>query len=121
MIAIVEALHAGLLNRKNILRNVLAGLVVAFMALPMSMAFAIASGAKPEAGIYTSIVAVIVVSLFGGSRVQITGPTSAFIGLLVSIVSAHGIGGLQIAVIMAGIFMVLLGLLKCGKMIKFIP
>lgn len=121
MIAIVEALHAGLLNRKNILRNVLAGLVVAFMALPMSMAFAIASGAKPEAGIYTSIVAVIVVSLFGGSRVQITGPTSAFIGLLISIVSAHGIGGLQIAVIMAGIFMVLLGLLKCGKMIKFIP
>ena len=121
MIAIVEAAHAGLLKSTNIMRNVLAGIVVAVIALPLSMAFAIASGAKPEAGIYTSIVAVIIVSLFGGSRVQITGPTSAFVGVLIGVVSKYGLSGLQIATIMAGGIMLLLGFFKCGQMIKFIP
>lgn len=121
MIAIVEAAHAGLLKSANVMRNVLAGIVVAVIALPLSMAFAIASGAKPEAGIYTSIVAVIIVSLFGGSRVQITGPTSAFVGVLIGVVSKYGLSGLQIATIMAGGIMLLLGFFKCGQMIKFIP
>jgi SulP family sulfate permease len=121
MIAIVEAVRAGLIRRGNIWRNVVAGVVVAILTLPLSMAFAIASGAKPEAGIYTSIVAVIVVSLFGGSRVQITGPTSAFVGVLLGVSSRYGLDGLQIATIMAGIIMLLLGVFKCGQIIKFIP
>ncbi|MDR1891260.1 MAG: STAS domain-containing protein [Puniceicoccales bacterium] len=121
MIAIIEAIRAGLFRKDNILRNVIAGIVVAIITLPLSMAFAIASGAKPEAGIYTSIVAVTVVSLFGGSRVQITGPTSAFVGVLLGVSSRYGPEGLQIATIMAGIMILLLGVFKCGQMIKFIP
>ncbi|MDR3144105.1 MAG: STAS domain-containing protein [Puniceicoccales bacterium] len=121
MIAVVEAARAGLFRRGNIYGNVLAGIVVAVIALPLSMAFAIASGAKPEAGLYTTIVAAAVVSLFGGSRVQISGPTSAFVGILVGVSSTFGLEGLQIATIMAGIIMLLMGIFKCGRLIKFIP
>ncbi|MDR2778932.1 MAG: STAS domain-containing protein [Puniceicoccales bacterium] len=121
MIAIIEAMRAGLFRKDNILRNVIAGTIVAVITLPLSMAFAIASGAKPEAGIYTSIVAVVIVSLFGGSRVQITGPTSAFVGVLLGVSSKYGPEGLQIATVMAGVMMLLLGICKCGQMIKFIP
>ncbi|MDR2629100.1 MAG: STAS domain-containing protein [Puniceicoccales bacterium] len=121
MIAIIEAMRAGLFRKDNILRNVIAGMVVAVITLPLSMAFAIASGAKPEAGIYTSVVAVVIVSLFGGSRVQITGPTSAFVGVLLGVSSRYGLEGLQIATIMAGIMILLLGIFKCGQIIKFIP
>jgi SulP family sulfate permease len=110
-----------LFHRDNVYRNVVAGIVVAVITLPLSMAFAIASGAKPEAGIYTSIVAVIIVSLFGGSRVQITGPTSAFVGILLGVSSKYGLGGLQIATIMAGMIMLAMGIFKCGRMIRFIP
>ncbi|MDR2432663.1 MAG: STAS domain-containing protein [Puniceicoccales bacterium] len=121
MIAVIEAIRVGLFRKNNILKNIVAGIVIAIITLPLSMAFAIASGAKPEAGIYTSIVAVIVVSLFGGSRVQISGPTSAFVGVLLSISSKYGPEGLQIATIMAGIIILLLGIFKCGQIIKFIP
>ncbi|MDR1433392.1 MAG: STAS domain-containing protein [Puniceicoccales bacterium] len=121
MIAVVEAMRAGLFRRDNVLRNVVAGVVVAIIGLPLAMAFAIASGAKPEAGIYTSIVAGAAVSLFGGSRVQISGPTSAFIGVLVGVSSVYGLEGLQVATIMAGIMMFSFGVFKCGRMIKFIP
>ncbi|MDR1595795.1 MAG: STAS domain-containing protein [Puniceicoccales bacterium] len=121
MIAIIEAVHAGLLRKGNIWNNVVAGTVAAIIGLPLAMAFAIASGAKPEAGIYTSIVAGAMVSLFGGSRVQISGPTSAFIGVLVGVSSTYGLEGLQVATIMAGIMMLSFGILKCGRMIKFIP
>src|SRR5690606_21342382 len=121
MIALLEAGRAGLLGRKHWLNNLLAGLVVGVVALPLAMAFAIASGVKPEQGLYTAIVAGLAVSLFGGSRVQIAGPTGAFIVILSGIVAEHGIDGLQIATLMAGIILLLLGLARMGAVIKFIP
>ncbi len=121
MIAFLEAKQAGLLRQKNWLKNLVAGLIVSVIALPLGMAFAIASGAKPEQGIYTSIIAGALVSIFGGSRFQIAGPTGAFIVLLLGISNAHGLEGLQIATIMAGLILVGLGLAKFGGVIKFIP
>src|SRR3954465_7597543 len=112
MIAFLEARRAGLLRREHWVRNIVAGVIVGVVALPLAMAFAIASGAKPEQGIYTSIVAGILVSLFGGSRVQIAGPTGAFIVILAAITERHGIDGLQIATAMAGVMLVLMGLTK---------
>ena len=98
-----------------------AGLTVAIVALPLSMAFAIASGVKPEQGIYTAIVGGLLVSLFGGSRVQIAGPTGAFIVILAGVTARYGIDGLQIATFMAGVILLLLGLSRLGAIIKFIP
>ncbi|HUH60856.1 MAG TPA: sulfate permease [Candidimonas sp.] len=121
MFAIVDAYRAGLLRRANWLPNIIAGLIVGVVALPLAMAFAIASGVKPEQGIYTAIIAGIIVSLFGGSRVQIAGPTGAFIVILAAIVAEHGIGGLQIATFMAGIILFFFGVAKLGAVIKFIP
>jgi len=121
MFAVWEAKKEGLLNKKNWLRNLTSGVIVGVVALPLGMAFAIASGAKPEQGIYTSIVAAIFVSLFGGSRVQIAGPTGAFIVVLATITAQYGFVGLQIATIMAGIILLFLGLAKMGSVIKFIP
>lgn len=121
MIAIVEAYKAGLLKREFWVRNILAGVVVGLVALPLAMAFAIASGVKPEQGLYTAIVAAIVVSLFGGSRVQIAGPTGAFIVILAGITATYGFDGLQIATLMAGLIMLLLGATGLGTVIKFIP
>lgn len=121
MFAVWEAKKEGLLNKKNWLRNLISGVIVGVVALPLGMAFAIASGAKPEQGIYTSIVAAIFVSLFGGSRVQIAGPTGAFIVVLATITAQYGFVGLQIATIMAGIILLFLGLAKMGSVIKFIP
>lgn len=121
MIAIREAWQAGLLQARHWPRNVVSGLVVGLVALPLAMAFAIASGAKPEQGLYTAIIAGIAVSLFGGSRVQIAGPTGAFIVILAGIVQHHGIEGLQIATLMAGVLLVIFGLLRLGAVIKFIP
>src|SRR3546814_8911420 len=85
------------------------------------MAFAIASGVKPEQGLYTAIVAGVAVSLLGGSRVQIAGPTGAFIVILAGIVAQHGVDGLQIATLMAGIILLLFGLARMGAVIRFIP
>ncbi|WP_413283248.1 SulP family inorganic anion transporter [Vibrio sp. MA40-2] len=121
MIAVKEAYKAGLLSKNNWLKNVLSGVIVGVVALPLAMAFAIASGAKPEQGIYTSIIAGIAVSLFGGSRVQIAGPTGAFIVILAGITAEHGVIGLQIATLMAGIILFIFGLTKLGSIIKFIP
>lgn len=121
MFAIVDAYRAGLLGRAHWLPNIIAGLIVGVVALPLAMAFAIASGVKPEQGIYTAIIAGIVVSLFGGSRVQIAGPTGAFIVILAAIVAEHGIGGLQIATFMAGIILFCFGVARLGAVIKFIP
>jgi len=120
-IAILEARRAGLLSRSHWLRNIVAGVVVGVVALPLAMAFAIASGAKPEQGLYTAIVASVVVSLFGGSRVQIAGPTGAFVVILASITARYGIDGLQIATLLAGAILLLLGLARLGAIIKFIP
>lgn len=121
MIALLEAGRAGLLGRRHWLNNVLAGLVVGVVALPLAMAFAIASGVKPEQGLYTAIVAGLAVSVLGGSRVQIAGPTGAFIVILSSVVAQHGVAGLQIATLMAGVILLLLGLLRLGAVIRFIP
>ena len=121
MIALWEAKTAGLLGKKNWLSNLIAGIIVGVVALPLAMAFAIASGVKPEQGIYTAIIAGFCVSVFGGSRVQIAGPTGAFIVLLSGITATYGLDGLQIATIMAGIILICLGIAKFGGVIKFIP
>src|SRR6202795_4317866 len=103
MLAVVEAYRAGLLKFKNWWPNLIAGLIVGVVALPLAMAFAIASGVKPEQGIYTAIIAALFVGIFGGSRVQIAGPTGAFIVILAHITAQHGVLGLQIATLLAGL------------------
>ena len=121
MIAIFEAKRAGLLSRSHWLNNILAGVIVGVVALPLAMAFAIASGAKPEQGLYTAIVAGGLASLFGGSRLQISGPTGAFIVILAGITAKYGIEGLQVATLMAGVMLMLMGLTRLGGVIKYIP
>ncbi|MEW5942295.1 MAG: sulfate permease [Pseudomonadota bacterium] len=121
MIAILEAKRAGLLAKSHWLNNALAGIIVGVVALPLAMAFAIASGAKPEQGLYTAIVAGTLTSLFGGSRFQIAGPTGAFIVILSGITAKYGIQGLQLATLMAGVMLLLMGLARLGRVIKYIP
>lgn len=121
MIALLEAYRAGLFQRHKWLPNIVSGVIVGVVALPLAMAFAIASGVKPEQGIYTAIVAGFLVSAFGGSRVQIAGPTGAFIVLLAGITAKYGIDGLQIATFMAGLILFFFGLVRFGAIIKFIP
>lgn len=121
MIAIFEARNAGLLARKYWPANLVAGVIVGIVALPLAMAFAIASGAKPEQGLYTAMVAGLAVSLFGGSRLQIAGPTGAFIVILSGITAQYGIEGLQIATLMAGVMLLLMGLARLGGVIRYIP
>jgi len=121
VIALAEAYRAGLLGRSHWAGNLASGVVVGVVALPLALAFAIASGAKPEQGLYTAIVAGLVISVCGGSRVQIGGPTGAFIVLLSGITATHGIAGLQVATLMAGVILVLLGVARFGAVIKFIP
>ena len=101
--------------------NVLAGLTVGVIALPLSMALAIATGVPPQHGLYTAIVAGIVISLTGGSQVNITGPTAAFVVVLLPIVQQYGLGGLLIAGMMAGVILVLLGLARMGAFIRVVP
>jgi sulfate permease, SulP family len=121
MIALLQARADGLWARGHIRNNLLAGVVVGVVALPLAMAFAIASGARPEQGLYTAIVAGLVTSLFGGTRVQISGPTGAFVAVLAIITAQHGIAGLQIATLMAGVILVAFGAARLGAVIKFIP
>jgi sulfate permease, SulP family len=121
MIALLEAQRAGLLSRHHWPRNLLAGLIVGVVALPLAMAFAIASGVRPEQGIYTAIIAGGLAALLGGSRLQITGPTGAFVAILAGITAKYGIEGLQIATLMAGVMLLLMGVAKLGGVIKFIP
>ena len=121
MIALIESNKAGLFKPQYWAGNIMSGIIVGFVSLPLSMAFAIAIGATPEQGLYTAIVAGIVVGLFGGTRMQVAGPTGAFIVLLSDIVHQHGMGGLQIATIMAGLILLFMGFTKMGHVIKFIP
>ncbi len=121
MIALLEAHRAQLFRRGSIGNNVVAGVIVGIVAMPLAMAFAIASGASPAQGLYTAIVAGLATSLFGGTRVQISGPTGAFIAVLAGITAAHGIGGLQIATLMAGFILLAMGIAQLGAVIKFIP
>jgi SulP family sulfate permease len=121
MIALTEAHRAGLFSRPHWLPNIVAGIVVGVVALPLAMAFAIASGARPEQGIYTAIIGGALISIFGGSRVQIAGPTGAFIAILAGITAKFGMAGLQVATLMAGAMLVLMGVARMGGVIRFIP
>src|SRR3954470_12731671 len=121
MIALLEAQRAGLLGRAHFARNLVAGVVVGIVAMPLAMAFAIASGATPAQGLYTAIVAGLATSLLGGTRVQISGPTGAFIAVLAGITAQYGIAGLQAATIMAGFILLIMGIARLGSVIKFIP
>lgn len=107
--------------REQIRADVISGVIVGIVALPLAIAFAIASGVPPDKGLITAIVAGFAISAFGGSRVQIGGPTGAFIVIVYSIVQQHGIEGLVIATFMAGILLVLMGLMRAGKLLKYFP
>jgi SulP family sulfate permease len=106
---------------KDLRSDLLAGMVVGIVALPLSMALSIAVGAPPERGLYTAMIAGFVTALTGGSRFQVTGPTAAFIVILAPIVAQHGLGGLLVAGFLAGAIMVAMGMLRLGRLIEFIP
>ena len=109
------------LTKKSILDDVIAGVIVAIIALPLSVALAIASGVTPEKGLITAIFGGFIIAFLGGSRVQIGGPTGAFVIIIFGIIADHGIEGLTIATVLAGIFMVFFGLMRFGSVIKYIP
>lgn len=108
-------------SREQFFKDVTAGIIVAIIALPLSIALAISSGVSPEKGLHTAIIAGFLISMLGGSRVQIGGPTGAFMVIVYGIVTEFGVNGLILATIMAGIIMIAMGLLKLGSIIKFIP
>jgi SulP family sulfate permease len=108
-------------NRQTLMADVMAGIIVGIVALPLAIAFGIASGVSPEKGIITAIVAGLAISIFGGSKVQIGGPTGAFIVIVYGIIQQYGIQGLTIATLMAGVFLIMLGVLRLGTIIKYIP
>lgn len=108
-------------NAKSFLSDVIAGIIVAIIALPLSIALALASGVGPAQGLYTAIVAGFLISFFGGSRVQIAGPTAAFATIVAGIVATKGMDGLIVATVMAGILLVIMGICRFGSLIKFIP
>jgi SulP family sulfate permease len=106
---------------KQFSADLTAGIVVGIVALPLAIAFAIASGVSPEKGLFTAIIAGFIISAFGGSRVQIGGPTGAFIVIVYGIVQKYGVDGLTVATLIAGVMLVLMGVLRMGSVIKFIP
>jgi sulfate permease, SulP family len=108
-------------NRQQFSKDLMAGLIVGIVALPLAIAFAIASGVSPEKGLYTAVIAGFIISALGGSRVQIGGPTGAFIVIVYGIVQQYGVVGLTIATFLAGIMLILMGFAKLGSVIKFIP
>ena len=108
-------------SKENFMADLMAGIIVGIVALPLAIAFGIASGVSPEKGIITAIVAGFIISFFGGSKVQIGGPTGAFIVIIYGIIQEYGISGLTVATLMAGILLILLGVFKLGAVIKFIP
>lgn len=108
-------------NRQQFGKDVMAGVIVGIVALPLAIAFAIASGVSPEKGLYTAIIAGFIISVMGGSRVQIGGPTGAFIVIVYGIVQTYGVDGLLVATFLAGIMLIVMGLARLGAVIKFIP
>lgn len=108
-------------GKGKLVNDLISGVIVAIIALPLSIALAIASGVSPEQGLYTAIIAGFVISFFGGSNVNISGPTAAFATIVAGVVATHGISGLVIATIMAGIILILMGVLRLGSLIKYIP
>ena len=107
--------------RRQIPKDIVSGIVVAVVALPLSIALAIASGVSPERGIYTAIVAGFLIAMLGGSRVQISGPTAAFATIVAGIVATDGLEGLVAATLIAGVILILMGMLKLGTLIRFVP
>lgn len=108
-------------SKEKFMKDLIAGIIVAIIALPLSIALALASGVSPEQGLYTAIVAGFLISALGGSKVQIAGPTAAFATIVAGIVAKNGMEGLAVATILAGILLILMGVLRMGSMIKFIP
>ncbi len=108
-------------TKKQLVSDIVAGIIVAIIALPLSIALAIASGVSPEKGLYTAIVAGFVNALLGGSKVNISGPTAAFATIVAGIVAEHGVSGLAVATVMAGIILIIMGLCRFGVLIKYIP
>lgn len=108
-------------SKEQLIKDIISGIIVAIIALPLSIALAIASGVSPEQGLYTAIMAGFFISFLGGSRVQIGGPTAAFVVIIYGIIQEYGMSGLTIATLLAGMIMVLMGLCKLGNLIKFIP
>src|SRR5574344_908011 len=108
-------------TKQDFSADLMAGIIVGIVALPLAIAFGIASGVSPEKGIITAIVAGLIVSVFGGSKVQIGGPTGAFIIIIYGIIQQYGMEGLTIATLIAGIFLILFGVLHLGTIIKYIP
>lgn len=108
-------------TKEQFVKDVVAGIIVAIIALPLSIALALASGVGPEQGIYTAIVAGFLISFFGGSRVQIAGPTAAFATIVAGIVAKNGMDGLIVATLIAGIILIIMGICRLGSLIKFIP
>ena len=108
-------------SKEAFVKDLVAGVIVAIIALPLSIALALASGVSPEQGLYTAIVAGFLISALGGSKVQIAGPTAAFATIVAGIVARNGMDGLAVATILAGILLIIMGLLRMGSMIKYIP
>src|SRR3954471_24018473 len=108
-------------NLNKFSRDVIAGITVGLVALPLAMAFAIASGLTPQAGIYCAIVTGFLISLLGGSRTQIGGPTGAFVVVIAGIIAAHGVDGLFLCTMMAGLMLIIMGFTGMGSAVKFIP
>ena len=108
-------------TKEQFVKDIVAGIIVAIIALPLSIALALASGVTPEKGIYTAITAGFVISFLGGSRVQIAGPTAAFATIVAQIVAENGVEGLAVATVLAGIILIIMGLCKMGSLIKFVP
>ena len=108
-------------TKEQFVKDVIAGIIVAIIALPLSIALALASGVGPEQGIYTAIVAGFLISFLGGSRVQIAGPTAAFATIVAGIVATKGMDGLILATILAGVILIAMGFLRLGNLIKYIP
>jgi SulP family sulfate permease len=118
---LISLLQHNLINQSTLTKDVFSGIVVGIVALPLAIAFAVASGVSPDKGLITAIIAGFIISLLGGSRVQIGGPTGAFVVIVYSIIQKYGFEGLMISTILAGIFLIGFGLLKLGTLLKFIP
>ena len=108
-------------TKEQFIKDVIAGIIVAIIAMPFAIAFALVSGVTPEKGLYTAIIAGFIVSFLGGSRVQISGPSAASATIVAGIVARNGIEGLATATLMAGILLIIMGLLKFGRLLRFIP
>src|SRR5690242_20305159 len=108
-------------DHRQFTRDVIAGVIVGVVALPLAIAFGIASGVTPDRGLWTAIIAGFLISALGGSRVQIGGPTGAFVVIVYGIVQRYGVDGLLVATVMAGLFLIALGVARLGRVIEFIP